>query len=238
MSVRVAHSGDLGDLIAFLPVLRQLGGGSIVCTQSNNPRSFRGGFDLLRRLVLAQPYVDEFLWEDKPQGCTHDITQFRKPFYKPDRTLSHSQANAIGITELEMEPWLWAQKSSHSTGRVVVARSSRYRNPNFPWRETLARYGDRMIFVGLPAEYQDFLSTIRRHRPQLKMEFYRIHDFMDLAELIAGADLTICNQSSPGWVAMGLGTPIVQETSPGNNKDSMVERANAIYCTTNSYAYP
>lgn len=238
MSVRVLHSGDIGDLIAFLPVLRQLGGGQIVCSQSNNPRQFKPGFELLRRLMEAAPFVESFEWQDHPKDITHDITQFRKPFYKPDRTLSLSQANAIGIEELDMDPWLYAHPSAHSFGRVVVGRSERYHNPAFPWRETIKRYGPRMIFVGLPREKQLFDQLIARVNPALRVEFYRIVDFLDLAELIAGCHFFLGNQSSPGWVAMGLGKQIVQETSAANNKDSMVARDNSQYVTSNLYDYP
>jgi ADP-heptose:LPS heptosyltransferase len=53
-------------------------------------------------------------------------------------------------------------------------------------------------------------------------------NLLELAELISGSDLFIGNQSSPGWLAMAMGHPIIQE-SHASIHDSMVPRRNAQY---------
>lgn len=237
MSVRIVHDGDGGDCIAALPILRQFGGGQLVFTQGKNPRNFKPWFHLLKRLFEAQDYVDSVVWEDHPGLADHYIQEWRKPHYHPNRTLAESQAAHLGLAQVNLEPWLRAHPSSHSTGKIIVARSARYQNGQFPWRQVITHAGHRMIFVGLPVEKKAFDMVVARAKPQLRVEFYAIHDFLDLAELIAGSDMLIANQSSPGWVAMGLGHPIIQETNL-TIRDSRVPRSNAIYCDTNKLQFP
>lgn len=218
------HNGDMGDAIAALPVIRSLGGGRLIFTQASgwtNPRPFKQASDLLTPLFAAQPYIRSVEWQDYPGITDYDFCQFRNSQRKGGRTLTHEQSYHIGVTNPDMSPWLHVVPDTLAEGRVIVARSPRYRNPLFPWNKVAAKYGDAMLFVGLDEEHAGFQAAVGR-----PVERYIVKDYLDLAQMIAGSRLFVGNQSSPVWVAMGLGHTLIQETSTAC-PNSTITRPNA-----------
>jgi hypothetical protein len=125
---------------------------------------------------------------------------------------------------------LHVSESVRAAGRVVVARSNRYHNGLFPWERVRRVYGEKMLFVGLENEHELF------ERENGQIEYAPTNDLLELAELIAGADMFIGNQSCPMWIAFGLGKRIIQETWLGG-PNSCVPKANAIYTRTTEEAH-
>jgi hypothetical protein len=63
------------------------------------------------------------------------------------------------------------------------------------------------IFVGSVDEHQDFLAVTGVDIP-----FYQVRDFLELANIVDGADLVMANQNFVYSLAMGLGKSAVLET--------------------------
>lgn len=229
---RVLVSGDHGDITSMLPLLRTIGGGELIlapCDKVGGPREpmTPKRADFLLPLLKGQPYITDARYEETPQGITLDFSHFRAhcPFRRHE-LLTHWHARFIGFSDFDrgrisMAPWLTVQPSEESRGKVVVARSLRYHNPKISWRGQVAKYLDRMLFVGLPEEHESFQQRIGRRIP------YRpVADALEMAQLIAGSELFMGNQSFPCWLAMALGHNLVQETWPGS-VNSKVKRHNA-----------
>lgn len=215
------HTGDLGDIIAALPIIRHLGGGSLVIGNHLNPawRRMEGArFAAIEPLLSDQPYIKEVRF-DHGAECAADLSEFRA-HHRRDRTLTASQAAHLGLDEPDMSPWLTATPSLESKGRIVVARTERYQNPLFPWDPLVNRHRDRILFVGTGEEHKQFTA---RYGP---VPYRPTANLWEVAALISGSALFVGNQSSPCWIAMGLGHPLIQETSHVV-QDSVVPRANA-----------
>lgn len=233
--ISLKHEGDLGDIIASLPILRALGGGEIVISESKfrdrgrSPReTMRGArYEAIRPLLEAQPYVTAVSWEDEPQGITHDLSHFRQLPFKKGENLATWQARYVGV-EIDLEPWLTVPTFSPH-GKTVIARSPRYHNYFFPWPELITKNAP-VVFVGLPSEHVAF-----ERETHWNMPYQPTANLLELAQVIAGAKLFIGNQSSPFWVAAGLGVPLIQE-SWSFDLNSIVPRANAIYTPTDAEA--
>ncbi len=196
---------------------------TLIPTPHPKARDWKAGAHLLMPLIAVQPYVEEVVWSDTEPSSDYNVAHFRlQGCYSPYQTLSESQANAIGMEDLDLDPWLTAQESAHSLHQVIFARSLRYRNPKFPWPQAVKKYGGASIFIGLPNEYQDFT------RFGVRMEYYKMRNFLDAAELINGSRMLVANQSCFGWIAMGLGKPLIQE-SHITSHDSRCPRENCIY---------
>lgn len=224
MSNRVfKHTGDLGDIVAALPSIRALGGGNIViCPQGTGQgrESLKGArFESIKPLLEAQPYIGRVEWQDTPQECTHDFSGFRVNQQYGENLLDW-QGRFMGVTPSH-DPWLTCIRSGKSLGRTVIARSQRYHNPGFPWHVVLHKHRN-CLFVGLESEHFEFCRTVGR------VEFMPTNNLLELAEVIAGANLFVGNQSCPYWVAAGLGVPIIQESWP-HSPNSQVHRPNAKY---------
>lgn len=231
MTPRLLHIGDLGDVIASLPILRALGGGDIVITEAktNHParsprESMRGQrFETIRGFLASQPYVGKVEWQDEPTGITHDLSNFRESRIGAGENLALWQARYLGVEVTLVAPWLHASKCAHF-GHIAIARSTRYHNYFFPWDDLLWHFRqEEVVFLGLPHEHEAFEKATRR-----KLDFVPTRSISDLAAWIAGAKLTICNQSLPFWIAAGLGAPLLQETWE-TDPNSIIERPNAIY---------
>jgi hypothetical protein len=217
--------GDIGDCISSLPLLRQLGGGKMTLVPTPHPgaKVWRPGAELLMPLIRAQPYVEEVEWNDHEPDADYNTAHFRlMGCYSPHQTLTESQAKSIGLENVDLSPWLTAHESAHSTHLVVFARTLRYRNPKFPWLQAVRKYGGASLFIGLLNEYQDFT------RFGIRMEHYKMRNFLDAAEVINGCRMVVANQSCFGWIAMGLGKPLIQE-SHITSHDSRCPRDNCIY---------
>jgi ADP-heptose:LPS heptosyltransferase len=79
---------------------------------------------------------------------------------------------------------------------IVIARSSRYRSPKISYR--FLKYYPKLVFVGLPDEYEDF----RQQVPEAV--YHPVNNFLELARIIAGSRLFIGNQSFPFALAESL----------------------------------
>lgn len=220
------HTGDIGDLVACLPTIRALGGGELIIGfRPNGQReSLKGGrFEALVPLLLAQPYITGVRWGEPFRGCI-DFSGFRD-IPNDGMNLAYWQAKYTNAV-VSMEPWLQVQAEKH--GRAVIARSTRYHNPDFPWRAVVQKLVDP-IFVGLPEEHTAFCSFVG-----WQVEHVRFGNLLNLARLIAGARVFVGNQSAPFWIAMALGCRTVQESwTEGLN--SIVHREGAVYPIFNGY---
>lgn len=223
------HGGDLGDIIAALPILRQMGGGKIVLFHDPNaPEGKRGReslegarFDAIKPLLLAQDYVTDVVW-----GEGIDMTNFRTVERAPNENLTERQARHAGIWPVDMRPWLTVPTFTKHN-RIIVANSGRYPNPHgFPWDDVVKTYGARLLFVGLPSEHAAFEKMAG-----LSIEHANTPNLLEMAKLMAGAPQVIANQSCPLWVAMGLGCKVICEVCPAV-PNSTIPRPGSFFAQT------
>jgi len=220
-----SHAGDLGDIVASLAVIKQMGGGSLFITDRGDGRreSMKGArFEAIRPLLEAQPYLNLVGWMDDPH-TDHDFSDFRHD-HVPNEDLATWQGRHVGVKTC-LDPWLLAYRSPKSIGRVIVARSFRYQNQDFPWKRLVAQYRKQILFVGLPDEHRHFQIAAGAI-----VEYQPTRDLLEMAELIAGCDLFIGNQSCPFWIAAGLGVKLIQETYL-QVQNSTIKRPNTKYFT-------
>jgi len=194
------HDVDCGDIIVSLASVKAHGGGDYYLKRSK-PQIF----PLLELLFNKQEFVG--LHPFSNQTIDHDFSTFRKGGIPYGTSLGELHAKWVGIPTDFSQPWLTAEPSEKSRGKICVNRTARYNNPQFPWKWLVEQLGDRMIFVGLPQEWRAFSSRVGR-----VIEYVPTTNLWEVACLIAGSDLFIGNQSSPMAIAEGLKHPSIQET--------------------------
>jgi hypothetical protein len=221
-----AMSGDLGDIIYSMRTCHQLNDPNstyyIVDRPFTKPWN-QARLDALVPLMEAQPYLGRVVYEEPKESLTHDFIDFRRGALTYSISLADIHATWVGIKLNPYTPWLKVNPSNEMNGKVIVHKSPRYANPKFPWRAMADKFGDRMVAVGVEDELHVLVSALGRQVPLRKTSSY-----LELAELMAGCDLFIGNQSSPCAIALGLGIPTVQETSL-RQPDCMFAGANAFY---------
>jgi ADP-heptose:LPS heptosyltransferase len=225
------HSGDIGDLIYSLPVIRHYGEGILYL----NPRGIgikqdgmRSGLNhktikSLTPLLMQQPYIKD-VKVYKGQVTFVDLDAFRVVGQTTVREqLCAACCNPFGVPVPQKA---WIQCGEKKIAPVVVNRTFNYRNHSIDiektWRECLAMHNNEAVFVGTPEEHCSFIRDI------VVIPYYETPTMLDLAEVINGADVFMGNQSSPMAVAIALDKPFIQEVSQ-DMPNCIFRRPNAVY---------
>ena len=231
--VIAVHAGDAGDIIYSMPVLKALGGGMLFLTPDNkfpyplDTRWTRTGGDAefvdnLAPLLEAQPYV----WSCKythghPASCTHDLNRFRLPWRnrtaKDFQSILSLHCEAFNVP-IPTEPWLTVPDPICVPGRpIVVSRTARYHNDKFDWYKLVQKWHSKMVFVGTEQEASVFQGLSCPH----KVPHFKTSNAMELAQVIAGSEMFIGNQSLALAIAHGLFKKVVIEEWPLNPNTRM-----------------
>ena len=195
------HSGDLGDIIFALPIIRKLGAGPLYFTSGFGTREAmtEPRINFIRPVLLAQPYVTA-VEAHKGQKVSHDFTGFREGYVTdvPVGVIQNRHVAPFARADFKT-PWLsFADAPQH--GRPVFSRTERYNNPDGEalWRKIVARCPNA-LFVGTKAEHERFEATFKAGS-----ELVPISTGLDTARAIAGASIFCGNQSFANSIAEGM----------------------------------
>ena len=207
--VRFKHSGNLGDVIYALPSIKKycelhraeaellliVGAPMWLPSDLSHPSGTvmltEHGVAMLKPLLLAQSYIIGVVSEKFRAGYKHqcdvDLDSFRsaKKFNLAMGSIARYYQTIFGFSPDVELPWLRALEEKKENF-IVVARSSRYRNPNIDY-SFLAGRGVK--FVGVDSEYDDFLSKVP------DAEYVKFSNFFELAVFISRSRLVIANQT-------------------------------------------
>ncbi len=162
---------------------------------------------LLIPLLEHQPWLSSVqIYNGEP--VDYDLDLFRTiPSIKTGRgSLAHWYFWMLPVSADLSKPWLEVRPRPASEGKVVLARSPRYRNLNLGYA-FLRKFGE-MDFVGTPAEFEEMKQAL----PELR--YVGCKDFLQLARVIQAARFFIGNQSLPFAVAEALKVPRILEVCP------------------------
>lgn len=216
--MKFISSGDLGDSILSLPVIRHKGGGVLYLRAANftrAPMTWEHAQAIVP-LLKAQPYIEDVL-EWKGENCDVDLDRFRRSYFEALRrdmnkyrrsSLAYWYAFVFDVPIEEWDkPWLTVTPVlNYIRGEnltVIANRSARYHNPRFPWDKVVEKYNPSRI--GVDGEQETIPGYGVFVMPQ---------DLLLAAENIAGARLFVGNQSACHAICKGLGKPFVLEVYP------------------------
>jgi hypothetical protein len=249
------HSGTLGDLIYSLSIVKKLSQDDAEfkialhniehCVAQYGYRpdevdpAHRGRFTpadvkLLQPLLERQSYIKQVsTWSQGDAEPDVDLDRFRGTLFRGfegNYVQAYHIAFGLPFSMADYDA-TWLEADPVKLAPIVVNRTPRYRCPNGDeaWKE-IAGQADlekNGIFVGGVTEHTDFVERTGIHIP------YRpVRDFLELANIVAGADLVMANQSFVYSVAMGLGKSTVLETikiKPLQNNECFFPRTNCQY---------
>ncbi|HMD54283.1 MAG TPA: tetratricopeptide repeat-containing glycosyltransferase family protein, partial [Phycisphaerae bacterium] len=229
-AIHFSSSGKIGDILSALPTIRALSGGRKavlwIDDWSNKIKMTEKAVNNLAPLLKQQPYIADVRYcHDRRPGYAIDLNKwkYRNEWSKyplgtnlADRHLS---AHHLKTTERDT-PWLTVEKNR--TAPIVFYRSARYHDQDFPWKKIVERFGRDAVFLGLAGEHADFCRTAGNVR------YVQTQNLLEAAEIIAGADFFIGNQSALVWIAHGLFQNVLVEEDKYYRTCRMV-RAGACY---------
>ncbi len=209
-----SHSGNSGDIIYALPVLKkvsQLTGKPVnLYLELNRPLMISkhyahplGNVMLNERmarslipLIASQEYINTcgVLTDQK---IHIDLSLFRDAGIHQDKgNIARWNFYTTGVMGDLCNPWLHVDKNTQYAQTIVLARSSRYNNVLIDY-SFLSKYPN-LAFVGVAAEYEEMKKVL----PAIK--YLPVDDFLQMAQIIAGCKVFIGNQSFPFSIAEAL----------------------------------
>jgi hypothetical protein len=212
------HSGDMGDVIFSLPVIRALGGGVLYLDPDGGLSSplvkWKGRqrtklnaaiIDSAAPLLRMQPYIQEVRhWHGEPVDV--DLDQFRRHIRFNNLSDSHLAALGLPLTERDA-PWLSVDAPARIADRpLALARNFRYHGNDDFWEGTLAEIKDRAFFVGHPKEHDVFVHAFGHDVPYVPTP-----DLLSLARVLAGCEQFIGNQGLPHAIAEAMKIKLINE---------------------------
>lgn len=221
------HAGDLGDIIYSLPVLRSLCNGqpSVLLIEAAPYTRVRLTPDKwcgIDHLIRAQPYIAD-VRAHNGEAPTFNLNDFRQRMFTllkmhgvhKEKHLTHWMCEVHGV-DPNVLLTQWLEVEPIKVARVVFARSGAgrdpryvYQNPAFPWHRVWAKYGKEAVFVGTAHEHELFCATCG-DVPRVETE-----TLLEAAQVIAGCELFVGNQTCTHAIAEGLKKRIILEVWPG-----------------------
>jgi SAM-dependent methyltransferase len=238
---RFYHSGDIGDIIYSLPTVRVMGGGILLLGPemrqdvqvSVRKTMTRQTVEWLRPLLELQAYVRGVEWAQHVVDVDVDLNKFREElvldsasFRRTGRLAnlaeSHLKRFRLDLAECQ-RPWLIVDQVDKTEGKaVVIHRSPRWRNNDFPWDQVLRKYASRIQFVGLQEEHAAFCKAFG------EVDYRPVKDALEMARVIAGCELFVGNQSFPYSLAEGMKKTSLLEVWP-DGPNCLFARPNGYY---------
>jgi len=214
------HSGDIGDIIACLPTIREMGGGRLFLTTSaETPKTGYTQLRALLRLLRHQPYLTEVgFYRGEPidiDFSTHRATGITYG------NLAVNQMKWAGAKADTATPWLTTPEAPQ-TDQIVICRSARHQG-RLNWHQAVPHFKDRLAFIGLESEWRQFTRKYGHVRYQPTA------DFLEVAQAIAGSKAIISNQTACWWVAEGMKHRRVLEKRKPELDDSEFVCPNALH---------
>jgi hypothetical protein len=249
MTKTFKHSGTTGDIIYSLALMKYFGGGDFYLHldqvnwigkhyYGSDPDPYHRGrmneqdFEFMKEFMLAQEYVTDFkILDPKTDAISHNLDRFRPLFVGHPANYVTTYCMAFGINDPDMHldvgfgPWLSVPNPSPIPGKpVVVNRTLRGFSPpgcNPQWTLWQKEGVDKeAVFVGLPNEYEEFKKLTGWN-----LDYYPTKNMLELAQVIAGCDQFVGNQSMALSIAQGLRVPYAYET----RRDLPIERNESFF---------
>jgi hypothetical protein len=212
------HSGDMGDIIYALPVIRAMGGGVLYMDPEGGLKSplvkwvgrdrtklSAATIESAMPLLRLQPYLEDVrMWEG--QSVEFDLDLFRQNIRFNNLSDSHLAAFNLPLTERDMA-WLIVDTPTPVPDRpLVLARNLRYHGNDAFWEAFLPQIKNRAIFVGSPLEHQSLVAAFGH-----EIEYHPTATILDLARVLAGCQQFIGNEGLPRAIAEGLKLNVINE---------------------------
>jgi hypothetical protein len=226
-------SGDLIYALASIKALCEIEGDKAVIYQWLNKEGFLyqgaehpyGGkmmndyaFEMMKPLIESQPYVKEFKpWNGEKVHVDLDVIRQVKNHMPYGNIVTWIAMVYAEATPKYWQPWIDVRQQDYQDFRndwtltspvlktIVINRTSRYHNQ---WIDYffLKEYQDRIVFVGLEDEYNQFQMDWG-----LNVSYYKPTDAYQLALLLLSCKLFIGNQSMCFAIAEAMKVPRILE---------------------------
>jgi hypothetical protein len=250
------HSGTLGDLIYSLSIVKKMAveNNAVFLVALNNIENcvaqygyrpdevdpaHKGRFtyqdyEWLKPLLNRQPYIHySGTWTQGTPDPDVDLDRFRGVLFRGfEGNYVEAYHRTFGLPFSTPDySTTWLEADPVTVKPIVVSRTFRYRDPaaDAYWKD-MAEQGQldiNGVFLGTKEEHGDFVKVTG-----VQIPYHPVVDFLELANIVAGADMVMANQNFVYSLAIGLGKESMLETmkiKPLQNNECFFPRKNCAY---------
>lgn len=234
--IRFVHSGDLGDIISSLAVVKEIcerkkdkallyldiSGGmkynpSDISKIINNQTSGRGmkfdenGYNFIRPVLIYQSYIDDVqIW--KGEEVDYNLNKFRLHFIKQE-SCKKTQGNLMKLHQIAFDLSLGIPKEPLITPSNPITID----NKTIVIGRSL-RYQSAHIFILMRREFIQnqglFIGTDLEYEAfqnsfNIKPDRYPVNNVMDIVNIMSGTKQIICNDTLFFWIAISIKHPFI-----------------------------
>ena len=227
------HSGTLGDLIYSLSIVKKMDPGKFLVALHNiencvsqygyrpdevatehQGRLTESDYEWLKPLLKRQSYIDSVgTWVQGDPEPTVDLDRFRGTLFRGfegNYVQAYHLAFGLPFSMQDLDS-AWLEADPVTVAPIVISRTSRYQSPSGEavWQSLVKQPGvlDNAVFVGNTLEHATFESAVG-----VTIKHHVVENFLELANMVAGAQMVMANQNFVFSLAMALGRPAVLET--------------------------
>ena len=220
-SISFLHSGHLGDIIYSLPVIKEISknkkcilyleANKKIINNQDNSHPFGNLFlttsavSKIIPLLRKQNYIDSVSIYNQ-ELVDIDLNFFRELGINFNTDSPRWYFHLTGIHCNLNEPYIFVRKHKDIKNKIVILRSARRQNKLINYN-FLCNYKN-LLFVGLKEEY----LLLKKELPFL--DYYQVHNFLELAEIINSCKIFIGNLSFGYSIAEALKVPRLLESQP------------------------
>lgn len=229
--ITARHSFNAGDLITSLPgfqkIYKETGQKVLIYQRLDLPADYghndyhpirddsgkmvcmnKKMFEMLKPLIENQEYVVGFyVWEGQEIQFDIDLTRQHTQMPLPGGSI-HAWVSLI-FPQLECDlsiPWLRVLADEVlGNNKVYVNFTNRYRNPYISYY-FLNEFSDKLCFIGTSQEHTEFINKWRLDIPHVE-----VSNFLEIAQILKGADGFLGNQSMCWHIADAMKVPRILE---------------------------
>jgi hypothetical protein len=239
------HSGDLGDIVYSLSVIKVLGGGTLYldieagkddpyCQQQlsiwgGSTKFNRSGFDFLLPLLKNQSYIHDVKIYNG-ENIDFNLNKMRFTLMnqnnpKKQHCLLNAYHESFSLPDYDVnQPWLDCGDPIYLEKKIAVTRSPRYQGAYTFLAANRSIISEDGVFLGSRKEHDLFEWTFNT-----KIEFFDTNSALDVAKIISGCEKVISNSTFGLAVAVGLpNKSIIQEVDKVNRLTDFPNKKNMI----------
>lgn len=233
----VLHCGDYGDVIHMLPMLKALGRVNLFFQDRNSIcKRILERLHILQPLLESQPYIlsakpyegEEIHWNAGDFRIYHSKEQSLAfthwLHYKSQKHLPKIKVDLL-------QPWMNIYSDPRGYGKIVIHRTSRYQNAYFRWGAVVHDRRDSILFMGTQEEHRRFCEEFG------EVPYCHTKDLLEMAQIIAGSELFMGNQSVGLAIAEAIKHPRIVELCPWQ-PDVIIGGGNVQWSSDGAYRLP
>ena len=247
-------SGGIRDILACLYIMKKAGGGVLYLNFTSNkslplnrkwtpllkPASFtHTGFEFIKPLLEAQPYVKEVKEYTGSEEITFDLDCFRVCYFIPEllektqgvmmNVLKETWGTAVSFKK----PWIEVPEAKELDRDLIVSRAIYWHGGEIMYSLMGKDLTEGAFFVGNQTEYISFINVSSSGPWYLKPK-----NMFEYAEMVMGAKRIICNDCDLYWLSLSLGAKAIDFELCPDVYTCLSDNKNVKYFMGDTYVVP